>query len=101
VVDARTVKPLDPKAYEALFARHRAVLTVEDNVLSGGYGSNVALLMGETGQGETPVRHVTLPDEFVTHGDVATLHRILGMDHEGIYKKAVELIQQTQLHRAP
>nr|MDQ3001978.1 1-deoxy-D-xylulose-5-phosphate synthase [Fibrobacterota bacterium] len=38
VVDARFAKPLDRKAYSELFARHRAVLTIEDNVLHGGYG---------------------------------------------------------------
>src|SRR5690606_11072097 len=55
VVDVRTVKPLNREAYEALFARHRAVLTVEDNVLHGGYGTSVLLLLGELGRGDMPV----------------------------------------------
>jgi 1-deoxy-D-xylulose-5-phosphate synthase len=94
VVDVRTVKPLNHEAYEALFARHRAVLTVEDNVLHGGYGTSVLLLLGELGRGAMPVRHVSLPDAFVTHGEVPVLHRIHGMDEAGIHKKAVELLQQ-------
>lgn len=94
VVDVRTVKPLNHEAYDALFARHRAVLTVEDNVLHGGYGTSVLILMGELGRGDMPVRHVSLPDEFVTHGEVPVLHRILGMDETGIHKKAVELLNQ-------
>ncbi|HAP00262.1 MAG TPA: 1-deoxy-D-xylulose-5-phosphate synthase [Fibrobacteres bacterium] len=92
VVDARTVKPLDHAAYGALFAGHKRVLTVEDNVLSGGYGSSVALLMEELGYSTLPIKHISLPDEFVTHGDIPTLHRIHGMDAEGIHKKAVELL---------
>jgi 1-deoxy-D-xylulose-5-phosphate synthase len=94
VVDVRTVKPLNREAYDALFARHRAVLTVEDNVLHGGYGTSVLLLLGELGRGGMPVRHVSLPDEFVTHGEVPVLHRIHGMDEAGIHKKAVELLNQ-------
>ena len=93
VVDARTVKPLNAKAYGDLFARHSSVLTLEDNVLSGGYGSAVALLLEELGYSNLPVKHISLPDEFVTHGDVPTLHRISGMDAEAIHKKALELLR--------
>ncbi len=94
VVDVRTVKPLNREAYEALFARHRAVLTVEDNVLHGGYGTTVALLLNDLGRRDLPLGHVALPDEFVTHGEIPVLHRILGMDSEGIRKKAHELLGQ-------
>ncbi len=94
VVDVRTVKPLNREVYDALFARHRAVLTVEDNVLQGGYGSAVLHLLGDLGRGDMPVKHISLPDEFVTHGEVPVLHRILGMDAEGIHKKALELLNQ-------
>lgn len=94
LVDARTIKPLDHKAYGDLFASHRAVLTLEDNALHGGYGSAILLLMGELGYSGMPVKHIALPDEFVTHGDIPTLHRILGMDAEGIHKKALELVSR-------
>ncbi len=92
VVDVRTVKPLNHEVYNALFARHRAVLTLEDNVLHGGYGTTVALLLNELGRSDMPLKHVSLPDEFVTHGEVPVLHRIHGMDAEGVHKKAVELL---------
>lgn len=95
VVDVRTVKPLNREAYEALFARHRAVLTAEDNVLHGGYGTTVALLLNELGRRDMPLGHVSLPDEFVTHGEVPVLHRIHGMDADGIRAKALELLNQT------
>jgi 1-deoxy-D-xylulose-5-phosphate synthase len=94
VVDVRTVKPLNREAYEALFARHRAVITVEDNVLHGGFGTSVLILLGELGRGNMPVRHVSLPDEFVTHGEVPVLHRLHGMDETGIHKKALEVLNQ-------
>ncbi len=94
VVDVRTVKPLNREVYEGLFARHRAVLTAEDNVLHGGFGTTIALLLGDLGRRDMPLAHVSLPDDFVTHGEVPVLHRILGMDETGIHKKAVELLNQ-------
>jgi 1-deoxy-D-xylulose-5-phosphate synthase len=97
VVDARFAKPLDRESYAGLFARHRAVLTIEDNVIPGGYGEAVALLVSELGRNDLALRHMGLPDEFVTHGDIPTLHKILGLDQDGIHKKAVELLAQSNL----
>jgi 1-deoxy-D-xylulose-5-phosphate synthase len=98
VVDARFAKPLDRNAYADLLARHRHVLTLEDNVPQGGYGQAVALLMTELGRFDANLRHISLPDEFVTHGDIPVLHKILGMDAEGIQKKALEMLGQTQFN---
>ncbi len=98
VVDARFAKPLDRGAYADLLSRHRHVLTIEDNVPMGGYGQAVALLITELGKNDIILRHLSLPDEFVTHGDIPVLHKILGMDAEGIQKKALEMLGQTQLN---
>ncbi|MDQ3003478.1 MAG: 1-deoxy-D-xylulose-5-phosphate synthase, partial [Fibrobacterota bacterium] len=98
VVDARFAKPLDRKAYSELFARHRAVLTIEDNVLHGGYGHAVSSLLTDLGRYDVSIGHISLPDEFVTHGEIPVLHKILGMDAEGIQKKAVNLMGQVNLN---
>jgi 1-deoxy-D-xylulose-5-phosphate synthase len=97
VVDARFAKPLDRTVYGDLLARHRHVLTLEDNVPLGGYGQAVSLLMTELGIADRNLRHISLPDEFVTHGEIPVLHKILGMDAEGIHKKALEMLGQTSL----
>ena len=97
VVNARFAKPLDRGVYGELLARHRHVLTLEDNVPMGGYGQAVALLMTELGITDRNLRHISLPDEFVTHGEIPVLHKILGMDAEGIQKKALEMLGQTSL----
>jgi len=98
VVDARYVKPLDRKAYGELFARHRAVITIEDNVIQGGYGQSVALLLSEMGRFDICIKHISLPDEFVTHGEIPVLHKIHGMDAEGIRKKALETMALAHLN---
>jgi 1-deoxy-D-xylulose-5-phosphate synthase len=92
VVDARFVKPLDKNAYADLLGRHRFVLTLEDNVIPGGYGEAVTLAAQEAAPRDVMIRHIGLPDDFVTHGDIPTLHRILGMDAEGIQKKVLEMM---------
>jgi 1-deoxy-D-xylulose-5-phosphate synthase len=88
VADVRTVKPLEKKVYRELFSKHRAILTVEDNVLAGGYGTAVASLLSDSDSFDTPIGHVSLPDAFVTHGDIPTLFRLHEMDAEGIAKTA-------------
>ena len=98
VVDVRFVKPLNKEAYAELFARHRAVLTIEDNVIQGGYGEAVALMISEMGKYDLPIKHLGLPDEFVTHGDIPVLHKIHGLDAEGIQKKAIGLLSQNHLN---
>jgi 1-deoxy-D-xylulose-5-phosphate synthase len=96
VVDVRWVKPLDQGVYTDLLNRHRVVLTIEDNVVSGGYGSQLADLMAEMGRFDIPMRHIGLPDAFVTHGDVSTLHKLHSMDAESIARKAHELLASLQ-----
>lgn len=97
LVDARFAKPLDRAVYADLLGRHRHILTIEDNVPMGGYGQAVALALTELGITDRNLRHISLPDEFVTHGEIPVLHKILGMDAEGIHKKALEMLGQTSL----
>jgi len=102
VVDARWVKPLDKAAYTELLARHRVVITVEDNVVSGGYGSQIAEFLAASNRWDMPIRHIGLPDAFVTHGDVSVLHQLHGMDAESIARKAHELLASQQpISRTP
>lgn len=92
LVDVRWTKPLDKSTYADLLSRHRVVLTVEDNVVTGGYGTQVAELMSTLGRFDQPIGHIGLPDAFVTHGDVPTLHKLHGMDADSIARKAHELL---------
>ncbi len=93
IVNARFVKPLSEEFYKELFSRHSCVLTVEDNVVMGGFGSGVSELMSKLGIYNVPIKHVGIPDKFVTHGSIPELHAELGMDANGIYKAALELIK--------
>ena len=90
VVDARFVKPIDP-GLAALAARHRAVLTVEDGTVRGGFGSGVLELLAAADV-HVPVRTLGLPDHFIQHGAPATLLSSFGLDVDGVTAAARELL---------
>ncbi|HZS16215.1 MAG TPA: 1-deoxy-D-xylulose-5-phosphate synthase [Candidatus Dormibacteraeota bacterium] len=90
VVDARFVKPVDPDL-APLAARHRAVVTVEDGTVRGGFGSGVLELLAAA-EVQVPVRLLGIPDSFVQHGAQATLLSGFGLDADGIAAAARELL---------
>ncbi len=83
VINARFMKPLDRDLFLDLAASHELLLTVEDNALRGGFGEKVTCLIRDAGI-SCDLISLGLPDYFVDHGDVETLHRHLGTDGNGI-----------------
>jgi 1-deoxy-D-xylulose-5-phosphate synthase len=91
VVDARFAKPLDGELLTQLASEHELLLTVEDGVLQGGFGSAVGeLLLDRDLAGGTRLVRVGLPDRFVTHGKPALLHREVGLTPEAIVERVLE-----------
>lgn len=86
--DMRFVKPLDENLLKEVAAKFKYVITVEDGVREGGFGSAVIEWMEDNGQHLDIVR-LGLPDHFVEHGTVAQLQSIVGIDAEGI-RRAIE-----------
>ncbi len=77
VVDARFAKPIDAGLIAQLAAEHDLLVTVEEGVLQGGFGSAVLETLNESGV-QSRVLRVGLPDRFVTHGSPALLHEEVG-----------------------
>ncbi|MFN2568993.1 MAG: 1-deoxy-D-xylulose-5-phosphate synthase [Candidatus Dormibacteria bacterium] len=90
VVDARFVKPLDPRL-ASVTARHGAVVTLEDGVATGGFGSAVTELLSDEGI-VVPVRRLGLPDAFIEHGGQAALLARLGLDPASVAEVASSLV---------
>lgn len=86
--DMRFVKPLDENLLKEVAAKFKHIITVEDGVREGGFGSAVIEWMEDNGQHPDIVR-LGLPDHFVEHGTVAQLQSIVGIDAEGI-RRAIE-----------
>jgi 1-deoxy-D-xylulose-5-phosphate synthase len=91
VVNARFAKPLDRSLIIDLAGRIKHIVTVEENALSGGFGSSVARLLQESARNDVMVRNIGIPDEFVEHGTQAILRSRYGLDADGIARQVLEL----------
>jgi 1-deoxy-D-xylulose-5-phosphate synthase len=83
LVNARFVTPLDEELLCALGKEHDAIVTVEDNVYSGGYGQAVAAYL-RTSNVKCKVRVLAIDNRFVEQGTVAQLQHMLGIDADAI-----------------
>jgi 1-deoxy-D-xylulose-5-phosphate synthase len=91
VVDARFAKPIDAGLMAQLAAEHDLLVTVEEGVLAGGFGSAVWESLNETGA--TPrILRVGLPDRYVTHGAPALLHEEVGFTGKRIAERVAAAI---------
>jgi 1-deoxy-D-xylulose-5-phosphate synthase len=86
VADARFAKPLDRALLERLAAEHELLVTVEEGVLSGGFGSAVWEALSEDGAAPRILR-IGLPDRYVTHGAPALLHAEVGYTGRAIAER--------------
>jgi 1-deoxy-D-xylulose-5-phosphate synthase len=90
VVNARWVKPVDPRIVD--WARsHPVVVTVEDNVGAGGFGGAVLEALAPHGLAGR-VRTLALPDQFLPHGKGADILREHGLDAAGVAKAVYEAV---------
>jgi len=89
VVNARFAKPLDSELILDLVRRIKRLVTVEENTLSGGFGSSVVDLLQKSGTHDVQVKSIGLPDEFVEQGNQALLRGKYGLDAEGIAKQVL------------
>lgn len=84
VVNARFVKPLDGELLKDVFSRHKKVITLEDNVITGGFGSAILEFMNQYKITGVDVLVHGLPDKFVEHGTPDELFRDLKLDAKGV-----------------
>jgi len=92
VINCRFVKPLDGELICTMAEKLGKVLTVEENVLDGGFGSAVLELFQERGLSWVKVRRIGIPDRFVEHGSQETLKGRCGINTEGIAKEARKIV---------
>jgi len=93
VVNGRFAKPLDRELLCEAAARTGRVLTVEENVLMGGFGSAVLECFQEAGLRDARIRRLGIGDEFVEQATQKELRRLHGIDEEGIYRAALEMVR--------
>ncbi len=87
--DMRFLKPLDTGILKEVCEKYNYIITVEDGVLNGGFGSAVLEYINDNGY-STKVHRIGIPDEFVEHGSIKELRKLIGMDAEAICKAIEE-----------
>ncbi len=92
LVNVRFVKPADEKMIRKAAAGHRLIVTMEENVASGGYGERVRACLADAESGAR-LYTVTLPDAYVEHGNTELLKRELSLDADSIFEKIEEYLQ--------
>jgi 1-deoxy-D-xylulose-5-phosphate synthase len=94
VVDARFAKPIDAVLMAQLAAEHELLVTIEEGVLAGGFGSAVWETLNEAGLDDTRILRVGLPDRYVTHGTPAILHAEVGFTGKRIAERIEAAVSQ-------
>lgn len=93
IVDARFAKPLDENFYKNIFSKHNLIVTLENNTLTGGFGSAILELANSIALKKTPsIMRIGLPDSFVGHGDGKLLFEKLNLTPNKIAGKILKSI---------
>ena len=94
VVNCRFVKPLDTELICQLAGRLKKIVTVEENVLQGGFGSAVLECLSDNGIADCRIRRLGLPDTFIEHGPPALLRAAYGVDAVAVVSAARGLMEK-------
>lgn len=94
IIDARFAKPLYASSYENLLKSHDIIVTLEENVLSGGYGSGILELMQTLKVKNKEVINIGIPDSFVEQGEVDSLLAKIGMDAKSVSDRVLDTIKE-------
>lgn len=94
--DMRFIKPLDNQLLDEIGKKFKKVITIEDGVRNGGFGSAVLEWFNDHGYAPS-VQRMGLPDEFVTHGSVDELRRIVGLDAPHIKQNIEAMLASDQV----
>jgi 1-deoxy-D-xylulose-5-phosphate synthase len=87
VFNARFVKPLDDQMISELALNTTRLLTIEENVLAGGFGSGVLDVLAKSRSSQVKVERMGLPDHFVEHGNLAFFRSQFDLDASGIARR--------------
>jgi 1-deoxy-D-xylulose-5-phosphate synthase len=96
VVNARFASPVDERAITGLARSVGRLITVEENVPAGGFGSAVHECLERNDLATTPLLRIALPETFVAHGRRDDLLKEVGLDGEGIARRARDWLRAAQ-----
>lgn len=97
VLNARFVKPLDKDTIITFAMVHKLVVTMEEHILSGGFGSAVLEMLNDNGVDTSNLMRIGIGDEFVPHGDTKLLKEKAGLDAPHIIEKIKQAWEEKQV----
>ena len=87
LINMRFVKPFDKEAVLEAAGCHNVLVTMEENVVTGGFGEHVLEMLNEEKKVPGAFVNISLPDRFLEHGKCDILMKVAGIDAESVYKK--------------
>ncbi|MCA1039188.1 1-deoxy-D-xylulose-5-phosphate synthase [Bacillus infantis] len=96
VVNARFIKPLDKKMLSEILSLNMPILTIEEAILQGGFGSAVLEFAHENGFHQAAIERMGIPDEYIEHGSVKELLEEIGLTSEMAVQKLAKLARKKQ-----
>jgi len=96
VINSRFIKPLDSEIIVDTARRIKHIVTVEENVLIGGFGSSVESLLQEGGLTDVKVKAIGIPDKYVEHGTPSILRAKYGLDSNGIVRETIAFLPEVK-----
>ena len=90
IVNARFLKPIDEKLLENLFNNHKKVVTIEDNVITGGFSTNINKFIIDN-KYNIDITNIALPEEFIPHGNSDEIYESIGLSPSKIADKIKSL----------
>lgn len=97
VVNMRFVKPFDEVLIRELVPRHKGMVTMEDNVASGGFGQQAEAMLAEHGIYPERMLNISIHDTFVEHGAPSELYARYGMDAEHVAERVRRLENDSEV----
>jgi len=94
VINARFVKPLDRELIFSVASKIKRIVTIEENMFAGGFGSAVLEYLNSADIHDIKIKNLGIPDEFVEQGSQAILRKKYGIDEEGIYNAAISILRE-------
>jgi len=84
--DMRFLKPLDSQLLTVIFKSFKQIMTIEDGVLTGGFGNAILEFANNNSQALPNITCFGIPDEFIPQASISQLHKIIGIDYTSIVK---------------
>lgn len=96
VVNARFIKPIDTEIIDEAVNDHKLLVTLEENVFIGGYGEQVSCYVLQNNC-DIKTLNISLPDDYIEHGNVDILERETGIDAESIVEKILSAYRELEV----